>query len=348
MAEVESQQPGSNPKPIKKRRFFRPKPKAKTMDSQTTEGKQATKPQATQAKPEKAVASKENSGKQNKPKQQNVKEQPNSLPKQQQKPAKPNKAQKANTIAKATEQPSSQVKVKQTNQSTKADKNKQNIPDQRKNTSSVQSSSEKLRKTEKPQIKQAKQTAHKSAAKINSQFRTHRPLKTAKLSAKDINFKYLDNPEFQDIYILVAKAQSYMATDMETCCAKFRIANEAIIERLITDLQLKEAVVKKEMETNYFEQINLLKEKIPTDMVEPNIFAEMHNIRMIGNSFAHGDDKYEAPKGSKTCLIAMEKICRWLVEFEPKYKSYQRAKAVTSSNILKDIWNALLSLFKCK
>ena len=183
-------------------------------------------------------------------------------------------------------------------------------------------------KAVKPIAKTAKPVAKadgKATEKTKSNFRPRKPNGAEKLRISDIDFKYLDKPDFKDIYALVTKANSYFATDKETCCTKFRIANEAIIARLIKILQLEEAV-----EKNTFEQINLLSEKIPSDMVDSNIFSEMHNIRMIGNSFAHNDDKYDSARGSKTCLIAMEKICRWLVEFEPKYLSYQRAKAATS------------------
>lgn len=190
--------------------------------------------------------------------------------------------------------------------------------------------------------------APKAMAKTNSTFKAHKPKGTPKQRLSDINFKYLDTPEFKDIYALVNKAQGYFATDKETCCAKFRIANEAIIERLIKDLQLAETVARKELSTNYFEQINMLSKEIPQDIVDSNVFAEMHNIRMIGNSFAHGDNKYDADRGSKTCLIAMEKICQWLVVFEPKYLSYQRAKDLTKGNFFADIWNGILSIFKSK
>ena len=188
-----------------------------------------------------------------------------------------------------------------------------------------------------------------AAAKTTTRkFRPPRAKGVPKQRLSDIDFKYLDTPDFKDIYVLVTKAKEYFATDKETCCAKFRIANEAIIERLIKDLQLTEAVAKKGLSTNYFEQINLLSKEIPSDMVDSNVFTEMHNIRMIGNSFAHGDDKYDAIRGCKTCLIAMEKICRWFVDFEPKYLSYQRAKNMTKSNFFADIWQGILSIFKSK
>lgn len=198
-------------------------------------------------------------------------------------------------------------------------------------------------KVVKPMAKTAKPVAKadgKVAEKTKSNFRPRKPNGAEKLRISDIDFKYLDQPQFKDIYALVTKANSYFAADKETCCTKFRIANEAIIARLIEILQLKEAV-----EKNTFEQINLLSEKIPSDMVDSNIFSEMHNIRMIGNSFAHNDDKYDPARGSKTCLIAMEKICRWLVEFEPKYLSYQRAKAATSMTPMQYVKTFLKTIF---
>lgn len=187
------------------------------------------------------------------------------------------------------------------------------------------------------QLKPAAQTVAR-VVKTNSNFRQRKPNNSSRLSMKDISFEYLNTPEFADIYALVTKAQSYFETDKETCCAKFRIANEAIIARLVKTMQLEEAA-----EKNTFEQIDLLSKNIPVDMVNSNIFTEMHNIRMIGNSFVHNDDKYDPEKGAKTCTIAMGKICMWLVEFEPKYKSYQRAKAATRStfDIIKDFVKGL-------
>lgn len=271
MAENEKPQAASENKPVKKRRFFRPRPKKAGEEGAVKDNAQQSKPQQspkpkTQPKPQVAKAVKA----EQKPKQ----------------PAKPKQAP----------------------------------------------------------VKPVAKTAH--TVKTNGNFRPRRPKEAPKLHLSDIDFKYLNIPEFADIYALVTKAQSYFETDKETCCAKFRIANEAIIARLIETLQLKEAADK-----NTFEQINMLSEKIPADMVNSNIFSEMHNIRMIGNSFVHNDDKYDATKGAKTCLIAMEKICQWLVEFEPKYKSYQRAKAATSSTFMESVANifkGFLSIFKGK
>ena len=196
-----------------------------------------------------------------------------------------------------------------------------------------------------PQQKPATGKGHRTTAKTNGTFRSPRKQGAPHPRLSDINFKYLDRAEFKDIYALVAKAHSYFQTDKETCCTKFRIANEAIIARLVDDLQLNEAVAKKQCETNYFEQINMLSEAIPSEMLDSNIIAEMHNIRMIGNSFAHGDDKYNANTGSKTCLIAMDKICTWLVDFEPKYRSYLHRKQATPSTftVIKNWFKALFS-----
>lgn len=283
MAENENVQANGENKPVKKRRFFRPRPK-KTTEEGTVKAEQAVKPKQAP----KAEAPK---------------------PKQ---PAKPKQAPKPK--AEQAEKPKQAPKPK------------------------VQA------KSVAKQIKPAAKTAQ--TVKTNGNFRPRRPKEAPKLHLSDINFQYLNIPEFADIYALVTKAQGYFETDKETCCAKFRIANEAIIARLIETLQLKEAADK-----NTFEQINLLSEKIPADMVNSNIFSEMHNIRMIGNSFVHNDDKYDATKGAKTCLIAMEKICQWLVEFEPKYKSYQRAKAATSSTFMESVANifkGFISIFKGK
>lgn len=195
------------------------------------------------------------------------------------------------------------------------------------------------------QQKPAAGKGHKTTAKTNGTFKSPRKQGAPRPRLSDINFKYLDRTEFKDIYALVAKAHSYFQTDKETCCTKFRIANEAIIARLVNDVQLTEAVAKKQCETNYFEQINMLSEAIPKEMLDNNIIAEMHNIRMIGNSFAHGDDKYNANSGSKTCLIAMDKICTWLVDFEPKYRSYLRRKQATPSTftVIKNWFKGLFS-----
>lgn len=301
MAENEQKQAKPAGQPVKKRRFFRPKPKAK--------------PEA-EAKP---IIQKANK----------------SLAKSKSTPKPGNEQEKLAIKLKA---PDNTKPAKP-----KASKPKMAKPAAKEAAKALVNGNEKLHK-----LDQANKPAHKTTAKTNSTFKPRRPKGTPKLRLSDIDFKYLDTPEFKDIYALVIKAKEYFATDKETCCAKFRIANEAIIERLIKDLQLDEAVAKKELSTNYFEQINLLAKKIPEDMVEGNVFAEMHNIRMIGNSFAHGDDKYDADRGSKTCLIAMEKICQWLVVFEPKYLSYQRAKDMTKSNFFSDIWNGILSIFKSK
>lgn len=283
MAENEKVQANGENKPVKKRRFFRPRPK-KTTEEGTVKAEQAVKPKQA-------------------PKAEGPK------PKQ---PAKPKQAPKPK--AEQAEKPKQAPKPK------------------------VQA---------KPMVKQIKPAAKTAqTVKTNGNFRPRRPKEAPKLHLSDINFQYLNIPEFADIYTLVTKAQGYFETDKETCCAKFRIANEAIIARLIETLQLKEAADK-----NTFEQINLLSEKIPADMVNSNIFSEMHNIRMIGNSFVHNDDKYDATKGAKTCLIATEKICQWLVEFEPKYKSYQRAKAATSSTFMESVANifkGFISIFKGK
>lgn len=287
MAENENVQANAENKPVKKRRFFRPRPK-KTTEEGTVKAEQAVKPKQAP----KAEAPK---------------------PKQ---PAKPKQGPK----------PAPKPKVEQ------AEKPKQ---------------TPKPKVQAKPVAKQIKPAAKTAqTVKTNGNFRPRRPKEASKLHLSDINFQYLNIPEFADIYALVTKAQGYFETDKETCCAKFRIANEAIIARLIETLQLKEAADK-----NTFEQINLLSETIPADMVNSNIFSEMHNIRMIGNSFVHNDDKYDATKGAKTCLIAMEKICQWLVEFEPKYKSYQRAKAATSSTFMESVANifkGFISIFKGK
>lgn len=294
MADNEQTQVKPAAQPVKKRRFFRPKPKVKPeAEANATEAKVPTKnvskPQA---------------------KSKNF--------------SKPSTEQ-----GKQSQQPKPKAAIKPIAKQQKA----------------VPKDSPKTTPKPKPALPKP---APKTMAKTNSTFKAHKPKGTPKQRLSDINFKYLDTPEFKDIYALVNKAQGYFATDKETCCAKFRIANEAIIERLIKDLQLAETVAKKELSTNYFEQINLLSKEIPNDMVDSNVFAEMHNIRMIGNSFAHGDDKYDADRGSKTCLIAMEKICQWLVVFEPKYLSYQRAKNLTKGNFFTDIWNGILSIFKSK
>lgn len=314
MAETELKQAPATVKPVKKRRFFKPKTKAKTEQNNAVKS---------EAKP---------------------------VP--QQKPAKSAepKAKKPAVIIPQTEHTLS-VKPK-------AKINKPKIvPVNNTKAEDKPIGSKQLVKPQHPKkvtlqkLEAKAQLPHKSTTKNNSNFKSRKPTGQPRLKLTDINFKYLDTPQFKDIYALVTKAQSYFADDKETCCAKFRIANEAIISRLIKKLQLTEAVD----ETNYFEQINLLSKSISSEMVNENIFAEMHNIRMIGNSFAHGDDKYSPANGSKTCLIAMEKICRWLVEFEPKYDSYQRAKAATSSSAWDDILNGIkklpstiVSLFKGK
>ena len=281
MAENEQKQANAEAKPVKKRRFYRPKPKV---------NKDEAKAQADA--PAKAAQNKQ-------------------APKAEKKPHM------------TKQQPKVEGKPKQVKQQAKA------------------KPAEQAKKHQLKQMKPMTQAAHKTTTKTNGNFKPRRQ-GTPKLRLSDIDFKYLNTPEFKDIYALVTKAHSYLATDKETCCAKFRIANEAIIERLVKDLQLTAAVEKKGIQTNYFEQINLLAKEIPAERVDSNIFAEMHNIRMIGNSFAHGDDKYNAKSGSTTCLIAMEKICRWLVEFEPQYLSYRRAKDMTKSNFFTDIWNGIL------
>ena len=305
MAENEQKQVSTDAKPVKKRRFYRPRPKV-NKDEASAQVNAPVKAVQNQQAPKAAK------------KPQMLKEQPKveRKPKQakQQQTAKPMEQAKPKT----SEQTKPQAKAKPA----------------------------EAKKHPLKQMKPMAQIAHKST-KTNGNFKPRRQ-GTPKLRLSDIDFKYLNTPDFKDIYELVAKAQKYYDKDKETCCAKFRIANEAIIERLVKDLQLTAAVVKKGIATNYFEQINLLAKEIPADRVDSNIFAEMHNIRMIGNSFAHGDDKYNAAGGSKTCLIAMEKICRWLVEFEPQYLSYRRAKDMTKGNFFTDIWNGFLSLFKSK
>lgn len=312
MADNQQKQAPAEVKPVKKRRFFRPKakPSAEAVKASTEEVKRPS--QQKQGKPATAKADKAS-----KPL-----------------PSKMEKSKKAVSLTKTNnESPKSKPQP---------DKN-----------APVVKASKQAAPAAKPQASATKpsQTMRKTTPKNNSNFKPRRPAGQPRLKLADIDFKYLDTPKFKDIYALVTKAQSYFENDKETCCTKFRIANEAIISRLIKKLQLTEAVD----ETNYFEQINLLSKNISSEMVDENIFAEMHNIRMIGNSFAHGDDKYSPANGSKTCLIAMEKICRWLVEFEPKYDSYQRAKAATSSSALDDILNAIkklpstiVSLFKGK
>lgn len=315
MAENEAKQANSATKPVKKRRFFRPKankPKAEQENVMKTETKQA--------------------------------------PNQKQSQATEAKKKKQDVMPKPTGQPSTPKSKAKTNKINAVQNGKAKAEEK-----SVEAKQPvKLQQPKKATMKKldAKaQVPHKSTIKNNSNFKPRKQAGHPRLKLTDINFEYLDTPKFKDIYALVTKAHSYFADDKETCCAKFRIANEAIISRLIKKLQLTEAVD----ETNYFEQINLLSKNISSEMVDENIFAEMHNIRMIGNSFAHGDDKYSPENGSKTCLIAMEKICRWLVEFEPKYDSYQRAKAATSSSAWDDILNGIkklpstiISLFKGK
>jgi len=332
MAETEQKQVPVNTenKPVKKRRFFRPRPKVKAEPQQdngstiqpTAKPKNELKPKNNN-KTDNSVAARQT---QQKPKARVENNSERVATPNKPKPANQRKEKPVSEAKQATQAKASQQKPKPTNNSGSPAQPQQEKPHKQqkpkqsvKAEQAVQPKQATPRNEHKPTpkqkpstpapIKPATQTAHKTTNKINSNFKPKRNSNLPKLHLSDIDFKYLDVPEFRDIYALVTKAQSYFATDKETCCAKFRIANEAIIERLIKDLQLTETVEKKEWQTNYFEQINLLQKETPEDMIEGNIFAEMHNIRMIGNSFAHGDDKYDASKGSKTCLIAMEKIC---------------------------------------
>lgn len=312
MAESENSQANAENKPVKKRRFFRPRPK-----KAAEEGAEKNNPQQPKAE------------KPSKPKQPPKPKVVKAVQEQQGQPKQGPRAEGAKTNQQVKPKQGPKPKVERTEKPIQAPKAKDEVSASKSNAKQI-----------KPATKAAQ------TVKTNGNFRPRRPKEAPKLHLSDIDFKYLNVPEFADVYALVTKAQSYFETDNETCCAKFRIANEAIIARLIETLQLKEAADK-----NTFEQINLLSEKIPADMVNSNIFSEMHNIRMIGNSFVHNDDKYDATKGAKTCLIAMEKICQWLVEFEPKYKSYQRAKAATSSTFMEslaNIFKGFISIFKGK
>lgn len=311
MAEGEMVQQNPKVAPVKKRRFFRPKPKMNSEEAAATDLKK-------QQKPKPAVKTQQNT----KPKTEHAAKPKQASVQKAEQSAKP----KQNAAVTKKAEPKVEQKVKP-----------QNKPKQNAVTAQLNS---------KPKAEKTAVKTTRKAEKTNCNFKPRRQNSAPKLRLSDIDFKYLDTPEFADIYALVSKAQSYFAEDKETCCAKFRIANESIISRLIETLQLTEAA-----ELNTFEQINLLSEKIPKNMVTENIFAEMHNIRMIGNSFVHNDDKYDPARGARTCLIATEKICRWLIEFEPKYKSYQRAKAATSSSFMESVANifkGFVSIFKGK
>lgn len=283
------------------------------------------------------------------------------------KPEQPKTKQAPRPAKPRPEQPAAKPKAEQQPKAKQAPKSEQPKPQQPKQQQAKpqQAKPEQQPRTQQPKPQQPKQqnSSPKSEAagprptapQAEGARPARKPVRKApeagtgrafqtgpKLRIADIDFKYLDNPDFSDIYALVSKANSYYETDKETCCAKFRIANEAIITRLIDKLELKDA-----MEKNSFEQINLLKEKIPADMVTENIFSEMHNVRKIGNSFVHNDDKYDAVRGCKTCLIATDKICRWLVEFEPKYNAYKRAREVTKSSFM-DMLKGFFSFFTKK
>jgi len=324
------------------RRFHKPKTITAKPDAKIAESK-ADKPVMKQAEPKVSQpAMKQAAPKADKPAAKQAEPKVN-------KPAMKQAALKADKPAVKQAEPKANKQImKQAEPKANKPAVKRAEPMESKTPKQVPSEKPETSKHQLHKLASASQPAHKTTVKTNSTFKAHKPKGNLKPRLSDIDFRYLDTTDFKDIYALVTNAQSYFAEDKGTCCAKFRIANEAIIERLIKDLQLEEVVAKKELSTNYFEQINLLAKNIPEDMVEGNVFAEMHNIRMIGNSFAHGDDKYDADRGSKTCLIAMEKICQWLIVFEPKYLSYQRAKNMTKSNFFSDIWNGILSIFKFK
>ncbi|MBR6660616.1 MAG: DUF4145 domain-containing protein [Bacteroidales bacterium] len=133
------------------------------------------------------------------------------------------------------------------------------------------------------------------------------------------DFFILKNNGFTDSFICIENALKYYYSDPEVCCTLFRKALESIINDVYS---LFGSSVKGHNKLD----IDNLDNVVPDKFYDDSIQVEMHNIRIIGNAYAHRGEnfEYDVNKDKFTCYVAMKNIARWLVECKQLYPEYLR------------------------
>lgn len=137
-----------------------------------------------------------------------------------------------------------------------------------------------------------------------------------------LNFEYLKNTRYDDVYKMLGTAKKLYETDKSACCTRLRTALEVVIEEIVEICGLKY-----EKQNNINGNLDILRNSIPEYLrlyCGEDIIKEMDTVRFNGNGATHYNinNNFDLDKATHTSWIAMEKICKWVSGFEPVYKSY--------------------------
>ena len=133
-------------------------------------------------------------------------------------------------------------------------------------------------------------------------------------------FNTLRDNGFIKTYNCVMDAMRYYDSDYRVCCSKYRIALESVVDDIY---KLYGCSI--DGYSNNKRDIDGLRDVIPEPFYNDKITYELHNLRNIGNTYAHlNDDRdCDAYKDRYTCFFAMKEISCWLVDCKKKYPAYK-------------------------
>lgn len=155
------------------------------------------------------------------------------------------------------------------------------------------------------------------------------------------DFRLLKDNGLAASYKAAAIAMKYYYSDPETFCEKQRKVLASLLKDCFT-------ILREDAPEKIIDMIRRLERDIPEKFHDEKLFDELHNSRLLGNSYVHPDGRLNDPVQDRyTCFLALRYISGWVVRFKkdyPTYRAEQNRKNTEKKKRRKKWWMALLTI----